>query len=66
MQRIVVPAAALVGTLAAATAAATITLAFTIPGGQAVVQPGGTLLLPFLRDVLTVLAGAVWAVIGYL
>jgi hypothetical protein len=66
MDRIVVPTAAVVGTLATATAVATIGLLLTSPTAQVVVPPGGAGLLPYLYAVATTLVEAVWAVLRYL
>ena len=65
MQRIVAPAAAVIGTAAAAMAAATITLLLTIPAGKPLPVASGTV-LPFFEAMLSVIADAFLTLLTYL
>ena len=66
IEKIVAPAAAVVGTAAVAMAGATIALMLTIPTGRAVPTAGGEVVLPFLEAALRMLADAFWATLQYL
>jgi len=66
IEKIVAPAAAVIGTAAAAMAGATIALMLTIPTGRAVPTAGGEVVLPFLEAALRMLADAFWATLQYL
>ena len=66
IEKIVAPAAAVIGTAAAAMAGATIALILTLPTGRAVASTGSDVVLPFLEAGLRMLADAFWSVLQYL
>jgi hypothetical protein len=66
IEKIVAPAAAVIGTVAAAMAGATIALMLTIPTGRAVAPTGGDVVLPFLEAAVKMLADAFWTMLQYL
>jgi hypothetical protein len=63
MQRIVAPTAAAIGAIAAATAAAMITLLLTTPSATSVQPTAESDVLALLQDVLVMLAEAAWTVL---
>ena len=65
MQRIVAPAAAVIGTAAAAMAGATIALLLAIPSGKPLPAARGAV-LPFVQAMLSVIADVVLALLRYL
>ena len=65
MQRIVAPAAAVVGTVAAVMAGATITLLLAVPSHKPVTAASGAV-LPFFQAMLSILADAFLALLRYL
>jgi hypothetical protein len=63
IEKIVAPAAAVIGTAAAAMAGATIALILTIPTGRAVASTGSDVVFPFLEAALRMLGDAFWSVL---